>query len=262
MSIPKAILYTMFLVGIGAILSIGFLFAITLLDLNTEKSIHYSSVARILTKVLQYSIILFLVFKLSFRPSNLLIKLKKIKWETLVLILIISFGLEIVTKFILDIKLLVNTNQPETISEVDYSGNYLWVYDLIRAVILAPIFEELFFRKFLFTGLLKKYSFGVSAIVSSICFSLLHIPNWLNLAPTFLFGIICCWIYLKTKNILYAILLHFVGNLTVLISSFYNKELSILIQEITYIWMYGVILFLGLGMILFGLRKLKRASIN
>lgn len=258
MSILKSLLFTILLFVLGVILSIVFQSVISLLDLNPEQLIHYNSGARILMKLLQYSIILFFVFKLWFAPSDILIKLKKIKWEILLLILIVSIGFEIFTRVFLDIKLLIHTNNSEPINHPDYTVKYLWIYDLIRGVILAPILEELFFRKMLFSRLLKKYSFGISAIVTSILFAFIHIPNWLNLVPTFLFGIICCWIYVKTKNILYPILLHFAGNLIVLLLSFYNQQITSFLQEINYNWVYWLILIFGVGITLFGLRKIRR----
>lgn len=263
MSILKALLYTVLLFVIGVVLSFGIQSIIALLDLNSEYLIHYYSVARILTKILQYSVILFLVFKLWFTPSYFLLKLKKIKWETVLLILIVSIGFEIFAKIFLEIKVFLNDNKLafESINHTDYKSQYLWFYDLIRSVILAPVLEELFFRKILFTRLLKKYSFALSAIVSSIFFALIHIPNWLNLVPAFLFGIICCWIYVKTKNILYPILLHFIGNLIVLLLSFYSQQISSFLQEINYNWVYGVILIFAVGLTLFGLRKIRNASV-
>ncbi|HET8860235.1 type II CAAX endopeptidase family protein [Marivirga sp.] len=264
MSILKALLYTVLLFVIGVILSFGFQSVIALLDLNLEYLIHYNSVTRILTKILQYSVILFLAFKLWFAPSYLLLKIKKIKWETVLLILIVSIGFEIFAKIFLELKVFLNDNKLafESINHTDYKSEYFWRYDLIRAVILAPILEELFFRKILFTRMLKKYSFGISAIVSSICFAFIHIPNWLNLVPTFLFGIISCWIYVKTKNILYPILLHFVGNLIVLLLSFHNQQITSFLQELNYSWVYWLILISGVGMTLFGLRKLKKAPLD
>ena len=116
--------------------------------------------------------------------------------------------------------------------------------------------------KILFTRLLKKHSFGVFAIVSSVLFALIHIPNWLNLFPIFLFGIISCWIYVKTKNILYPILFHFIGNLIVSLSLFYSQQISSFFQELNYYWVYGLILIFGVGITLFGLKKLKKAPID
>ncbi|WP_394348169.1 CPBP family intramembrane glutamic endopeptidase [Saccharicrinis carchari] len=88
-------------------------------------------------------------------------------------------------------------------------------YRLITALILAPVIEELIFRKYIFTSLLQRYSLRVAFLVSCILFSLMHMPQLTNLIPTFMLGAACCLVYIKTKRIIYPILLHFTYNLVI-----------------------------------------------
>jgi len=51
------------------------------------------------------------------------------------------------------------------------------IYDFVGAVVFAPVFEELFYRDFIFRQLHKKYSFIYSALISGVLFGLVHLPD-------------------------------------------------------------------------------------
>lgn len=93
----------------------------------------------------------------------------------------------------------------------DLKNHYSIVY-VIGLIIFAPVFEEIFFRRFLFVKLLEKYNFWISIIVSSILFSAIHLPSYNNLLPTFFLGMLSGFIYYKTRKIIYSILLHLLLN--------------------------------------------------
>ena len=56
--------------------------------------------------------------------------------------------------------------------DVDKRQHYSIVY-VLGLIVIAPIVEELFFRRFIFVKLLEKHSFWMSITVSSL--SLIHI---------------------------------------------------------------------------------------
>jgi membrane protease YdiL (CAAX protease family) len=91
--------------------------------------------------------------------------------------------------------------------------NQIWLI-LIPGVIGAPIFEELFFRGYILSILSKKNPW-VGLIVSSILFGLVHFDLMLFL-PLFLMGLILGIAYLRTQNLLTAILIHALNNLVAL----------------------------------------------
>ncbi len=77
--------------------------------------------------------------------------------------------------------------------------------------ILPPILEELFFRGILLHQFLKKYPVWASIIVSAILFGVAH-GNPPQIVAGFLGGCLLGWVYFKTNNIWYCILIHFVNN--------------------------------------------------
>lgn len=81
---------------------------------------------------------------------------------------------------------------------------------MIVAVILAPIFEELLFRKAIIDRT-AKYGEGISILFSGFMFGLFH-GNFSQFAYAMFLGMFFGYIYIKTKNILYPIILHFITN--------------------------------------------------
>lgn len=78
-----------------------------------------------------------------------------------------------------------------------YEGySTLQIYATLTALLIAPVFEELFFRKFLFQKLMLKNGFLTGLMVSSFLFSVIHWETSLNLIPAFIFGLISAIIFL------------------------------------------------------------------
>jgi membrane protease YdiL (CAAX protease family) len=86
----------------------------------------------------------------------------------------------------------------------------IWVI-LIVAVILGPIVEELIFRK-LMMDKFGIYGDRMAIVVSAIAFGIFH-GNFYQLFYATLLGLVLGYIYAKTSNILYPILLHMIINL-------------------------------------------------
>jgi len=77
-------------------------------------------------------------------------------------------------------------------------------------VICAPILEELMFRKAIIDRTVG-YGEGVSVLFSGLLFGLFH-GNLIQFAYAFFLGLLFGFVYVKTKNILYSIILHMMVN--------------------------------------------------
>lgn len=73
-------------------------------------------------------------------------------------------------------------------------------------VICAPIFEELFFRKFIVERTLA-YGEGVAIFISGLFFALFH-GNLSQIPYAFTLGCFFAYIYLRTGKLVYTVLLH------------------------------------------------------
>lgn len=78
----------------------------------------------------------------------------------------------------------------------------------VSAAIISPIYEEIFYRGFLYKWIRLKWGVGCGIVVSSLIFTIVHIPTYNTLPVNFISGIIFAWTYEKTNSILPAILIH------------------------------------------------------
>ena len=83
--------------------------------------------------------------------------------------------------------------------------------NFVVLVLLAPIAEELFFRKLLI-GRLSQYGERVAVITSGLIFGLVH-GNLTQFFYAFALGLALGYIYIKTGKLTYTILLHAAVNL-------------------------------------------------
>ncbi|HMO95661.1 MAG TPA: type II CAAX endopeptidase family protein [Tepidiformaceae bacterium] len=79
-------------------------------------------------------------------------------------------------------------------------------------VVGAPISEELFFRGFLFAGLLR-WGFWPAAAISGMAFSVVHFDPG-SLVPFFFLGVAMAWLYWRRGSLWDAIVFHFLFNFT------------------------------------------------
>ena len=97
-------------------------------------------------------------------------------------------------------------------------GILLSLLPLLYAVFGAPVLEELIFRKTLL-NVLHPYGEKCAALVTALLFGLVH-GNSGQFTLAFLLGLLFAAVYLKTGNILYTMVLHFIINLTASIPEF------------------------------------------
>ncbi len=90
-------------------------------------------------------------------------------------------------------------------------GNPSNIFSIATLVILAPVFEELIFRGIILNGLLKRYSPVLSIVVSSLLFAAVHLNPW-QFVSAFFLGLFIGWVYLRTKSISLAIIIHAFNN--------------------------------------------------
>ena len=170
-------------------------------------------------------------------------------------VLVIVLGLQIINQLLIDV--YNDTFYPELygvlknrIPELSFS----FVFTSLTSIIIAPICEEILYRKVIFKELLKKNSFQVSILLSSLFFSLMHLPLFGKLLPTFLLGLASAYIYFKTGKIGYSILLHFFNNFLAYYGDFYLSDLWNWIRDFKYQYQFWLILAFGIGVFLFGLK--------
>ena len=110
---------------------------------------------------------------------------------------------------------------PETAREViDQAGGNI-VITLLLVGVAGPIAEEIFFRGFVLTGLLKRFGVRKSLLISSLVFGLFHIDPG-AIVPTFALGLALGWVYLKTGSIWPAMFAHGLHNTVAVLIAEYS----------------------------------------
>ena len=156
-------------------------------------------------------IVLFGVFKIN--PVKMIRKIK-IKYIILCIVLAILYSI---------FELLIMNSLfwwLPTKSIYDYfmkgpllTTNNLRIYVFVYSVIMAPILEEIVFRRIILDNLLNKFKKPfLPVLISSSLFAVYHLSFTAGLNAWF-FGILSSVIYIKYKNIRYNITLHRTINL-------------------------------------------------
>lgn len=263
MKIYKAFFYTILLVIFQALAVICVFLILRLL--NQHNNDYYVQNLDFFSAITQ--LIGFLIFFIFFwKPYKNWVNesdLKVNNTKFLFSILIIGIGYELIKSPFSDFNNLIN--YMNKIDLVNYSFLYdkndsQFIYRIFSALIIAPIFEELFFRKYLITNLIKENNRIISLLISSICFSLIHFETPNNLIPTFIFGIVSGLIFLKTRKIGYTILLHFICNSLWLLDVLFDNKFYILLFNFKFNFYYWMIFILGIAMTYFGLKKITAAN--
>lgn len=82
---------------------------------------------------------------------------------------------------------------------------------LAAAALVAPFCEEVFFRGFIFTGLLKRLSLWPAVALSAVIFGVAHADTG-SLAPLIIIGLALAWARWRTDSIWPGIVIHAVNN--------------------------------------------------
>lgn len=101
---------------------------------------------------------------------------------------------------------------------------------ILSAAIFAPILEEIIFRRVIFGSLIQKYNFWISAIVSGLVFSAIHL-EFEHLLLYAVCGLIFAFLYYKTKSIWTSIISHMLLNGSVSLVQYYMEDILRLLEK-------------------------------
>lgn len=94
----------------------------------------------------------------------------------------------------------------------------------ILTTIVAPVLEEIVFRKIIFGSLYKKTNFFIAGVISAIIFGIVHgEPKHLLIYASM--GFVFAYLYIRTKTLLTPILVHIILNtITVIVQYNFTPE--------------------------------------
>lgn len=145
------------------------------------------------------------------------------------------------------------TGHPMTNDLQDLIMNMDLPVTFLFTVIVAPVMEELMYRKLLIDRV-RQYGEGVAVILSGILFGLAH-GNFYQFFYAFALGAIFAYIYVKSGNIKYTIVFHmminFIGGIFPMLLLRLMKYEVMLGSLVTLTFGMLVLGFLGVGIALF-----------
>ena len=226
MSIWKAFLFTFLFMAFDAIMYVVFVSPFEIGILSYEFNLY--ATMQLLSKITFYLLFWFL-FLHKYTKLHLTKEIK-IDFLSILLLLILSFSLFLFNRLFFDLYDTYIANNTRFIMPDEYkkefSENPLFLYllGIIGPLIIAPICEELVFRKYLFSKLLTNNNYIYSLIISSVCFALIHLPNYKNIVPTLFLGLSCAIILYRSEKIIYSIVFHFLYNFHITLNKIFYTD--------------------------------------
>ncbi|MDU2241955.1 MAG: type II CAAX endopeptidase family protein [Paenibacillus sp.] len=127
------------------------------------------------------------------------------KWIILWIVLLMAAGVLVLT--IMDL-LQIGVDNKKTDS---LKADLTWLtfgIAFISAAVISPIYEEIFYRGFLYKWFRVKWGAGAGVLCSSLIFTIVHIPTYNTLPVNFISGVIFAWAYEKTGSVLPGMIVH------------------------------------------------------
>ena len=95
---------------------------------------------------------------------------------------------------------------PDISSDIVFPG-LAAVFTFQALVVVTPVVEEVFFRGFVYSGLVPRLGIGWAIVASAVIFSLFHLAIGV-LIPIFVTGLLFAWLYQRTGSLWPSIVAH------------------------------------------------------
>jgi len=83
---------------------------------------------------------------------------------------------------------------------------------IISAGVVSPVYEEIFYRGFIYRWLRVRLGMNWGIVISSLIFTIAHFPTLNAMPVNFINGVVFAWVYEKTGSVIPAIIIHGVFN--------------------------------------------------
>jgi membrane protease YdiL (CAAX protease family) len=114
--------------------------------------------------------------------------------------------------------------QPQALVVANHHGAIDFALDFMSVAIAAPIAEEIFFRGFVFAGLVQRMSPLLAMVISGAFFGVAHFEKW-SFLPIFAIGFGLAWVYYNTRSLWVNIVSHATINTISLVVAYLFPQL-------------------------------------
>ncbi|MDM5317204.1 CPBP family intramembrane metalloprotease [Fictibacillus sp. b24] len=131
-------------------------------------------------------------------------------WKTIMIWTILLIIISIMIVVVMDLLSIGSSNSKTDSLKADLTP-FTFMIGFLSASVVSPIYEEIFYRGFLYTWF-RRYGVWNAMILSSFIFMIVHIPTYNTLPVNFASGLVFCWVYEKTGSIIASIIIHGIVN--------------------------------------------------
>ncbi|MGG0706405.1 CPBP family intramembrane glutamic endopeptidase [Bacillus paramobilis] len=160
-------------------------------------------------------------YKLSWKD----IGIRKLSWRDFLWTVVALIFLIIVSIAVLMImeKMGISFENNKTETVQNDKSIYAFCIAVIGAAVISPIYEEVLYRGVFYTFFRDRYGIWGGVLISSIIFTVVHIPTYNTLPVNFLSGVVFAWLYEKTNSILSAMIAHALFNFIAVLLTFMSN---------------------------------------
>ena len=109
----------------------------------------------------------------------------------------------------------IEHQEQELVSILTNSTMDIKILSIVFVVVLAPICEELLFRKLLLSLFLNRMDAAFAVLLSGVLFGVMHIESFTSVPPLIVFGVLLGWLQVQYRNVLLPIIAHITNNMIV-----------------------------------------------
>ncbi|WP_369802655.1 lysostaphin resistance A-like protein [Psychrobacillus sp. OK032] len=83
---------------------------------------------------------------------------------------------------------------------------------MISAGVVSPVYEEIFYRGFIYRWLRVRLGMNWGIVISSLIFTIAYFPTINAMPVNFINGVVFAWVYEKTGSVIPGMIVHGVFN--------------------------------------------------
>lgn len=153
------------------------------------------------------------------------IGIRKLSWKDFLWTVIALIALIVVSIAVLMImeKMGISFENSKTETVQNDKSIYSFCIAVIGAAVISPIYEEILYRGVFYTFFRDRYGIWGRVLISSIIFTVVHIPTYNTLPVNFLSGVVFAWLYERTNSILSAMIAHALFNFIAVLLTFVSN---------------------------------------
>ncbi len=177
----------------------------------------------LLTEIILESVFILLTLIFCFLDLKRIMKLyslRFINWKNLAFSIVFPVFTAVIVYFGISWinMLLLEEDYNMFYDYMGYENSFLWAFIFVGVV--APVFEELAFRGYLFNQLMNVTTSRVTIIATALIFALVHF-SFISILWIFPFGIVLGYLRYKYRTLWLGMIVHFIHNFLVLLLEYY-----------------------------------------